>query len=761
MSQYDQATPDEGKLLTEDDEILDLQEFMESGVILATAVASPSPLNPIGEATIPTYEQITPLAKKFINSDNEIYDLLQFLQSGNLKLQVNNAAFDDATYVTSADETARLPNSVQLLGTVNQIAVTNGVLSFAEDLIMPAFTAGGEINLNGNSIVSPNGQNIRIAPGIPGLDWIDLQSSIVNVLESIIFNNSELNNITYNHNSNEFYFNANNDTLLILSSSGITIGADLLLGTHKITSSAGTSIQLIPNDDADGIDLSSTIVRIEADLQHAGEPGNKITFTTATQTNYIGGVSIYDINASGFRLGMGYRVDSISNDSAAYLDTQLMTAYATQTAISNAILGSNNFRGGWDASGGLFPTTGGTGTGGAVAAGNNWRISVAGTLGGEPVDQGDQIIAATNAPGQTAANWIIVNPRVFSVFGRFGSVVAAAGDYSYDQITGLPGTATSGKMMRGTGSGWAETTATYPNTVSANDLLRGSATNVISPLSTQNGSVLTTSELGALRWTALGLGQVAMGSFTSGVNAGTVGGGTGMVTDFTATSITIRLDVPVSIAHGGTGSTTIGAAGTIPRSDGTKWVSSTTTYPDSISINQLLLGTGSNVISALATANSSYLTTDSSGNVGWVAKSYGRIYTGISAGSGNSLTFGASPTEITGTPVAFTLDTLSTSDFTMTTDGRLKYTGSKTKTFRCSASFSCTNAAAGVLQIYKGGVAVTNAIGRGLLSQVVVLGTEISLSTNDYLSLFVNFISGTAAPSIYTAQLSVSSLSDS
>lgn len=362
------------------------------------------------------------------------------------------------------------------------------------------------------------------------------------------------------------------ETLMLPGS--MALGGDLNLSTYKITSALGSPISLIPGQDADGIDLASSIVWIDTDLRHSGEQDNKFTFGAASQTHYIGGSSIYDINQSGFRLGTGYRVSSISNDAAAYLDTHLMTAYAIQTAIGNAIIGSNNFRGAWDASAGLFPTTGGSGSGGAVSAGNQWRISVGGTLGGEPVDPGDQIIAAVNVPGQTASNWIIVNPRVFSVFGRFGSVVAESGDYSYNQISGLPSTATSGKLMRGTGSTWAETTATYPNTIATNDLLVGGSTNIISALSTQASSIFSTNSSGILQWKTLGLGEVAMGSNSSGINAGTITGGTGTQASVTDTNISINLTVPVVPANGGTGLTSVGISGNILTSNGTAWESS-------------------------------------------------------------------------------------------------------------------------------------------------------------------------------------------
>lgn len=54
-----------------------------------------------------------------------------------------------------------------------------------------------------------------------------------------------------------------------------------------------------------------------------------------------------------------------------------------------------------------FPTTGGRYTGGAPMRGDRWRLTAVLTIGGTDVyDVGTIIEAATNAPGQTTANWI-------------------------------------------------------------------------------------------------------------------------------------------------------------------------------------------------------------------------------------------------------------------------------------------------------------------------------------------------------------------
>ncbi len=58
---------------------------------------------------------------------------------------------------------------------------------------------------------------------------------------------------------------------------------------------------------------------------------------------------------------------------------------------------------------------------------------------------------------------------------------------------------------------------------------------------------------------------------------------------------------------------TAGTAGTFIRSDGTNWGNSTLVLPNAISTNQLLVGTSTNTVGALATANNAALITNGSG----------------------------------------------------------------------------------------------------------------------------------------------------
>ena len=103
-------------------------------------------------------------------------------------------------------------------------------------------------------------------------------------------------------------------------------------------------------------------------------------------------------------------------------NSQVPTALAVQTYVNNAISSGTSFRGGYDASSNLFPSTGGSGAGGSIVAGNYWLITVAGTLGGTPVTPGNTVPALISTPGQTPSNWFIQQSAVSSVNGQTGAV---------------------------------------------------------------------------------------------------------------------------------------------------------------------------------------------------------------------------------------------------------------------------------------------------------------------------------------------------
>jgi lysophospholipase L1-like esterase len=93
-------------------------------------------------------------------------------------------------------------------------------------------------------------------------------------------------------------------------------------------------------------------------------------------------------------------------------DTKYPSVKAVKDYTDSKILGLLNYRGGYDASSNLYPTTGGSGTGGAVLKGDTYVISTQGSLGGNQIQVGDSIIANFDNPGQDTIKWNTLNTNI-------------------------------------------------------------------------------------------------------------------------------------------------------------------------------------------------------------------------------------------------------------------------------------------------------------------------------------------------------------
>jgi hypothetical protein len=128
--------------------------------------------------------------------------------------------------------------------------------------------------------------------------------------------------------------------------------------------------------------------------------------------------------------------------------------------LAAATAGLWDNRSNYDASGNVYPSTGGSGTSGAVLKSDQWRISVAGTLGGTAVSVGDVLVALVDTPGSTSSNWMVLQ----------GNVVAFTGDSGSGGSEGLvpapaAGDSAANKFLKANGQ-WASISA--PNLGSAN-----------------------------------------------------------------------------------------------------------------------------------------------------------------------------------------------------------------------------------------------------------------------------------------------------
>jgi hypothetical protein len=96
---------------------------------------------------------------------------------------------------------------------------------------------------------------------------------------------------------------------------------------------------------------------------------------------------------------------SIPIDSQTDADTKRIPLDELRVALMNS--GLYDYRGDFDASVNLYPSSGGSGTGGLILKANIWIISVGGTIDGNTVIAGQTLLAKVDNPGQTSANWAI------------------------------------------------------------------------------------------------------------------------------------------------------------------------------------------------------------------------------------------------------------------------------------------------------------------------------------------------------------------
>jgi len=128
--------------------------------------------------------------------------------------------------------------------------------------------------------------------------------------------------------------------------------------------------------------------------------------TTSTSALTINGTCSVGGNNTGDQILTGYQtIANLSNNIAT--DTASTTKYPSVNAIrayvDSKVAGLIDFRG--FHTGTAYPTTGGSGVSGAVVKGDMWIISTNCTIGTEPFNAGDSLIALQDTPAQTAGNW--------------------------------------------------------------------------------------------------------------------------------------------------------------------------------------------------------------------------------------------------------------------------------------------------------------------------------------------------------------------
>ncbi|OHT44417.1 hypothetical protein [Flavobacterium tructae] len=116
---------------------------------------------------------------------------------------------------------------------------------------------------------------------------------------------------------------------------------------------------------------------------------------------------------------------------------------AVKAYADNLLVGVINLRGVWDASGNLFPITGGSGISGAIQKGDLWYVSVAGVLAGKSVNVGDSFFALVNSPNQVSTNWNVIESNIGYVPANDANVLHTSGNESFTGVKSSTNTTNS------------------------------------------------------------------------------------------------------------------------------------------------------------------------------------------------------------------------------------------------------------------------------------------------------------------------------
>ncbi len=139
-------------------------------------------------------------------------------------------------------------------------------------------------------------------------------------------------------------------------------------------------------------------------------------------------------------------------NAADAINKSQMEDYAAQMEdyANSLVVGLWDDRGTFSAAGGNYPSIGGSGTAGAIKKGDIWTISVAGTLPtGQVVEIGDTVRALIDTPGNTQANWsILQNNLGYVPLNRSGDSMTGPLNMVGNQINNLPGATSNGQAVR-------------------------------------------------------------------------------------------------------------------------------------------------------------------------------------------------------------------------------------------------------------------------------------------------------------------------
>ena len=317
---------------------------------------------------------------------------------------------------------------------------------------------------------------------------------------------------------------------------------------------------------------------------------------------------------------------------------------STKAYVDSMLVGLVRDRGTHDASSNVFPSTGGSGDAGAIRKGDLWYVSVAGTLGGTSVNVGDSFRALTDAPGQTASNWSVLESNIgyvpANVAGKLSQFATTTSSELASVISGTTGT---GNLVFATGPTITLGNATgLPVSTGISGLGTGVAAALAIAVGTA-GSFLTLN--GALGTPTSGTVTNLTGTASININ-GTVGATTPAAGAFTTVSASTSVSTAALKAADGT------AAATIANSTGVITIPSSvlTTADinggtiDGTPIGNTTPSTGKFTSLEIDSASSSLLTFKQSGaQKGYVGWSAGAMWVDVTTGAVTNISYNGTP----------------------------------------------------------------------------------------------------------------------
>jgi hypothetical protein len=170
---------------------------------------------------------------------------------------------------------------------------------------------------------------------------------------------------------------------------------------------------------------------------------NKSTATSLGASNTLyptqNAVKVYaDTVAAAAAAGKELLANKSIDTALGTSDTLYPSQNAVKVYVDGSVAGLLDDRGSYTpsvSSPGAYPSTGGSGTAGAIMKGDLWFVSASGFLGTTAVAAGATVRALVNAPGQTDANWNILSAGSISITTPNLSQVTTAGNTTANNIT--------------------------------------------------------------------------------------------------------------------------------------------------------------------------------------------------------------------------------------------------------------------------------------------------------------------------------------